>query len=1046
MKKTQPLYCGPGKSLALGLAAMALTAQVAVAHPYATCLTNNAGTVSFRLNEDAAGVQILWNNGASSRTLGAVSRGLTVTNVGATSPFEVKVNKSGTGTPSLISDNTNVLNHFEYPRGVFVNRRPASPYFGRVYVASGRAGTSGSGRVLGDGIYILNADHTDAVGQGDTALTGGLDFATGGASSPWHLTVGENDDYLYIADWSDATGNLYRADPNVSTGSGQLVFPKNVLTAAPPLSPEDNHGSVQGAAVSGSLATGDLKVWLVDEDNSTAPASGVNSLWRYDIGAEALPYTAQPTWMANTPALNAANNADLARATNGYLYQLHYRSAGAQNCLQVVDPDGNVLWKSRDVSVNELGRPHDLMSNCVSVAVSRDMRYLAALRTSGIIVVVPLVDGLPNLAAKVEIANGGQVTARQVAFDAANNVFVVDNVSERLRVYSLGLTTTATTKSNPTGNGGEGGSFDLSIPSTTVSIAVDVAETTEAGGVANFTFTRLNSTSLAQPLMVEFGTSGTALRGDDYVLKTNSVTFTQNVVYIPAGLDSVSVTLETIDDTLAELTETASLNITATTNYVAEAPAIASTTILDNEAPVADIVVVSGYTNMYERIADDYVRLRIVRRGDINAGPYSVNLAYSGVAVADVDFTAIPSVNIDPGVINQNFEIKPLNDSLLEGNETFTVSLLGGAGYSVGTNSTSVTAVIQDDELPTETVLWSENFNTDNSANWTYRFGSGNQLDDFRYIFSYDYASGSPIAPLPPAPHSNGDTLGLYLTVNKDEGTALGGAGINVYPNGKSFSGDYAVRFDMYLMVGAAASTTEYALMGINHSGTKTNWFRSSTGGVPGGSFDGLFFGVEADAAALGDYVIYSSPTTAGSNPTALTAGVNASSLTTIFKVPPYSYGGAPGVVETSSTPTWSDVEISQIGSLVTLKINSAVIMRYTNSTPYVAGNIMLGYTDAYDSVMTGSSGVVFDNLRVVSLVQPVLRITHIQKVGNNTEINFTFATDEPISAFKLQSAATVDTGYADDATATISRLSASSYKAVIPMSGIGKFYRVRTN
>src|SRR5436190_600797 len=95
-----------------------------------------------------------------------------------------------------------------------VNRRPASPYFGRIYVANARSAVTATGRPTGDGIYILNADGTDAVGQGDTALTGGLDMATGGTSMPWRLTIGENDDMLYICDWADSDGNLYRVDPD----------------------------------------------------------------------------------------------------------------------------------------------------------------------------------------------------------------------------------------------------------------------------------------------------------------------------------------------------------------------------------------------------------------------------------------------------------------------------------------------------------------------------------------------------------------------------------------------------------------------------------------------------------------------------------------------------------------------------------------------------------------------------------------------------------------------------------------------------------------
>jgi hypothetical protein len=1042
MKRSNPSYNRHGAALALGIAATALAVQVANAHPYATSLTNNTGVVSFRLNEPAQSVEVLWNNGASKTNLGALPRGLTVTNVGATSPFEVKVQNTGTGTPALISENTNRFNQYEQPRGLAVNRRPASPFFGRIYVANARTNATATLRPMGDGVYVLNSDHTDALGQGDTALTGGLDFTTGGNVSPLHITVGQDDDYVYLTDWSDATGNLYRMDPNAATG--ELVFPKTVGQAADPLDPADNHGSLTGVAVSGSLADGTLKVWTVDEDYRVAPSSGYNPLWLYDIASGPLPFTAFPSWFADSPAANTgANQADVALATNGYLYQIHYRSAGAQNCLQVVDSTGTVLWKSRDASVN-LGLPHDIFSNCVTVAVSRDMRYVAAHRSSGNILVTPLVDGLPDINARFEIANGGSSSYRQVGFDAANNILACDNSTERLRVFSLGLSTTAITKSNPAGNGGEGGDFELIIPSTTVSVTSDLPEIPENAGVATLTFTRANAASLAQPLNVELSTTGAATRDVDYVLKTNGVAITSTVLTIPAGNDSVFVTLEALNDTVAELTEAAQINIVATTNYVAGV-AQATVLILDDEPPVADIVAVSSYTNMYERVADDYVRLRIVRRGDTNAPAFSVNVTYSGQAIAETDFAPVTAVQVEPGVVNQNFDIKPLNDALLEGTETFTASLASGTGYTIGTNSTSVTATIIDDDQPAETVIWSENFNEDRSADWTVKFSAANGIDDYTFIFNIDYASGGWFAPIPPAPHSTSDTMGMYLTVNKNDPTALGGAGINVYPNGKTFSGDYAIRFDMYLMVGAAASTTEYALMGLNHSGTKTNWFRNSEDGVVGGSFDGLFFGVEADAAALGDYVLYTSAAAGANNPAALTS-VNASAFARFFKVPPYSYGGAPGVLASSTTPTWSDVEISQVGSLVTLKINQIVILQYTNTTPYTAGNIMLGYTDAYDSIMAGTSGVIIDNLRVISMTKPVLNITGVAKVGSNLELSFTFATDEPVSAFKLQSSADVQGGYADDATGTITKVSAGSYKATIPMAAGAKFFRLQAN
>src|ERR1035437_8461520 len=116
-----------------------------------------------------------------------------------------------------------------------------------------------------------------------------------------------------------------------------------------------------------------------------------------------------------------------------------------------------------------------------------------------------------------------------------------------------------------------------------------------------------------------------------------------------------------------------------------------------------------------------------------------------------------------------------------------------------------------------------------------------------------------------------------YLPLSKAD-MRLTAAALNLYPNGQSFSGDYALRFDMCLIENSTSGQTEYAFFGINHSGTKTNWFRSSATGFTGvdpvgWSFDGLFYDVESDGADLGEYVGYSSPTPAGPTANTITAG-----------------------------------------------------------------------------------------------------------------------------------------------------------------------------
>lgn len=1067
-----PLTGSTLQGVALALAVGAVSSQVATAHPYATSLTNNAGIVSFRLNEDVytnGSVRVVGNGGTLTNDLGTNTlRGLIVTNLtgsGMTGGlFRVEVTKAGAGVPTQISDNNNVNNQFESPRGVGVNKRPASANFGRVYVGNVRVGTTASGRPCQDGIYILNADSSDALGQGNTALTGGLNMVSEPISSiyalmPWRIRVGQDDDMLYLCnDTDNATNlpNLYRVDQDVTANSGTNVFGAyNAGNAVPPVTSANNHGSSLEVYVTGSLAGGNLTVYHVDEDYQTNPddpgLTELNSLWRYDIGSAnsgaSFPWSNAPNAKLVTPEINfVAQTIGLDRGTNGYFYFLNFRSSGNENCLQIVDPAGpTVVYKSRDDSVNNYAFPRDILSNCVSVAVSPDMRFLALQRSSGIVVVCPLVNGIPFLGGRVEFTAIGS-SARQIIFDAADNLYVISNNTERMRIYSLGMTTTAVTTSAPSGSGA-GGTFSFAPPSQTISISSDTNVVYEAGATtATLTITRAND-PLTSPVTVVFSTSGTATRGSDYVLKTNGVTFTTTSVVIPAGQSTLNVTLTAVDDAVAELTETATLTIVGSTAYSPDTSFNTTTVaIVDNEPATADITVTQS--TMFEQNTNDYCTFRVTRRGDTNAASFTVNLNYSGVAGSNVDYVAVPTVTVNPGDVNVDFRVNPIDDTLLEGTETFTISVAAGSGYNIGTNSPSATGAIRDDELPSATVLLYDEFNIDTSGNYTLKFASGNGIDDYTTNWVYDYsADGIPTAP------NGADSFGLKVTVNKNEASALGGAGINLYPTGRVFSNNYALRFDMFLIVGSGSFTTEYASFGINHDGNHVNWFRNNGDGVgaanAGASQDGIWCYIEADGAALGDYVMNTAPVVLSGglyDPTSV-ASRGAATLAAVFKSPPWqgtSGAGAPANLASSTTLSWAQVQLAQIGNVVTLNINATNIMSFTNNTAAKVGTVMIGYDDAYDSV--GSDGaVIFDNLKVVDLGRP--NITSIAVVGTNAVMKFTWTLDEATSVFAVQRANVVSGPYADVAGATITKLSPGVYQATAgrnPATGSANFYRIR--
>jgi len=565
-----------------------------------------------------------------------------------------------------------------------------------------------------------------------------------------------------------------------------------------------------------------------------------------------------------------------------------------------------------------------------------------------------------------------------------------------------------------------------------VSVTATTPAASEAGPTPG-TFT-ISRSAAGTPLTVFYTMGGSASNGVDYTTLSGSVTFA-------AGDTSTNIVVTPIDDSIAEVTESVILSIKPDLSYVGAGSA--TITIADNELPQLQISSLAA--QMYER-TNDYASFRLTRLGDLSPA-FAVNLTYAGTAANGADYYPDTAVQFNSGDQYATNKVYPIQDTIYEGNETVTAAIAaaGSGEYSIGTPA-SASATIVDANGPAENVLFADNFNTDTSGSWTILNVASNGLPDPQpAIFAYDYSAQF----IPPAPHGS-DTLGLFLTVNKGGGASA--AAVNLYPTGKSFSGDFALRFDMLLNWISGSSATEYALFGINHSGTKTNWFDNQAGGLPGSSYDGLFCAIEADGGGLGagniavggDFALYSSPTTAGNVPTRLAGVVGTTSpfLRDVFKSPPYGIAGVPSSrLGDLGVGTWSDVELSQIGGVVSLRVNNTQILSYNNTSSYASGNIMIGYTDPYDSTGSSQSYVVIDNLRVVRL--DGLKITSVQDQGANVQLDFTFGLEDYPDAFRVMSG-TVVTGITNTTAATIIQTTPGAYRATVPKSGDQEFYRVR--
>ncbi len=1001
------------------------------ATPYATSLTNNAGIVSFRLNQTTAPsdtVLVISSGGAVTNTLQAPSadpaniipRGLVVTNLGiAAGPFKVYIKHIGNGQISTNSPRV----AFNSMRGIAVNTRPASPQFGWVYVGNSAAGTRG------DGMFAFSSDLSDPLNQSTNAKTGGYNFGTGGASAPYHVSIAP-DDTVLVTDWSDASGNVIAMDPLLDTFT--YVLKQYTGTAASPVGANNNHGSISSAFIVGTGASRVL--YTMDEDYQTDPVTGVatewNSVWRYDIGSSPFPWTAAPNRKIMSPFLTTfAGQNQKVEVVGRYLYANQRRANPPQHSAYIVDLNNlmspatfsgatpwGMHWTSQEASL-AAGYSDDVLRDTMATAVSPDGKWYAAIIAAGSatitapdgstfanaandVLVMPLTNGIPNIPAMQRFRQGGASLGRDLAFDAAHNLYIGSSGLLAVQSLDIGESTDAVT--------GSDGTFNLSSPATQVTVAATVAQALEQGTTPGaFTFTRTPD-DIANPVTVFYTVAGSATNGVDYTLLTNQIT-------IPAGKTTASIFLTPVDDSVVEPTETIVLTIRGGGGYTVGFPLSATLSIVDNETPQLQIVSLS--TNIYQGNLNDYATLRLRRLGqiDVPVTLQSSAFSFSGTAVPNVDYrVANLPITIPAGVVDYSVNIIfPLDASIEAGSKSIVLALQPGTGYTV-TNNVATNYLTLKAVQPGK-LLFSDDFESDpNGSNWDVRFATiAGGAPDYNVIFGYDYASGSVgnLSPIPPAPHSaNGATHGLYLTVNKGDDTAASAA-LNLYLKNRTFSGDYALRFDMFLVqnsAGTQQSKNETALFGINHSGTRTNWVRNSVPGTGVGTnkfdSDGLWGTVEADASTTINYGFWSGPTytntAAVAGPTNFLARRN-TTLNQVFKKPPFDAGPAAGGVPANTvinpTPTWVAVEISQVGKTVTWKIDNTLIFSFlntnVNTSAYSQGTIMLGYGDPWDdignsSANSGEACVIFDNVQVISLLSAPTVTAKL--AGANLDLTFT--------------------------------------------------------
>ena len=245
---------------------------------------------------------------------------------------------------------------------------------------------------------------------------------------------------------------------------------------------------------------------------------------------------------------------------------------------------------------------------------------------------------------------------------------------------------------DPTGLARDGEVEDYAVllnppPALTVSIAD--AEISEGDGAAATTATVTRNTDTSSPLTVTLVSSDTT-----EALVVGTVT-------IAAGQNSATVDIDAVNDAIIDGTQT--VTITASASGYSDGTDVVDVTDDDSEA--LTLTITQESVSEFGGIAT-----ATVTRNTATTGPLIVDLMSNDIGEATVPLT----ITIPAGQSSETFEITAVDDAIVDGNQTVTVT-----ATSTGFQSATDTLVIADNDLPELTLTIAPNTISENGGTTT---------------------------------------------------------------------------------------------------------------------------------------------------------------------------------------------------------------------------------------------------------------------------------------------------------------------------------------
>lgn len=232
-------------------------------------------------------------------------------------------------------------------------------------------------------------------------------------------------------------------------------------------------------------------------------------------------------------------------------------------------------------------------------------------------------------------------------------------------------------------------------PLPTISIN-DVTLNEGDAGSTNATFTLSLSNASVTPIAVDFATAdGTATAGSDYTATSGTATFA-------AGVTTAQIQVPVLGDTSDESDETFVVNLSNVLNAtIGDAQGVG--TITDDDA--APTLAIETSASIAEGNAGTSNVTLNVTLSAASGATITVDYATSnGTATAGSDYVATTgTLTFNPGTTTLPIVIPVNGDVVLEGDETFSVTLSNPVGSTIATSTGTVT-IVNDEGVPVVSV------------------------------------------------------------------------------------------------------------------------------------------------------------------------------------------------------------------------------------------------------------------------------------------------------------------------------------------------------